>query len=72
MSSIYNLLLQIATPTPNTLQVDPGNEPMGTAVFYILFMSLMIGGSVVGFRIRMYFTNKERARKKEEADRKAT
>jgi hypothetical protein len=72
MSSIYNLLLQIATPTPNTIQVDPGNEPMGTAVLYILFMSLMIGGSVVGFRIRMYFTNKERARKKEEADRKAS
>jgi hypothetical protein len=61
----YQLIWQIATPTPSRPPVDPGNEPTGTIIFYILFMALALGGGVISFRWRMKNINKERALEKE-------
>ncbi len=61
----YQLIWQVATPTPARPRIDPGNEPTGTIIFYIIFMAVALGGGVVAFRWHMKNINKERALEKE-------
>ena len=62
------LLWQAETPTPSPHKEDPGNYPMGTAVLYVIFMLVLVGGGVASFRIRMFLIQKSKERAKNRSE----
>jgi hypothetical protein len=58
-------ILEQLTPTATggATPVDPGNDPTFTAIFYLIFMVILIGSGVVGFRIRQWLMKREKTNK---------
>lgn len=55
VSFSWQLVSEIAAQTlrPETGPVDSGNDPIFTAIFFVLFVSILIGSGIAGFKFRM-------------------